>query len=74
MNKLILSLTVAAFAFVPALQAGEGKDCDKAKAACAEQAKLAAKECCSSQSACAAKAAFSKKIVRSPKGMELAKK
>ncbi len=70
MNKLILSLTVAAFAFVPALQAGE----DKAKGTCPDAAKVAAKECCPTQSACAAKAAFSKKIVRSPKGMELAKK
>ena len=50
MKKLTLSLTVAAFALVPALQAGENcaKACaDKAKgASCSEQAKSSCATAC----------------------------
>jgi hypothetical protein len=52
MKKLLLSLTLCAFAFVPALQAGDAaKPCDQAKAACAESAKAACAE--TAKAACA---------------------
>ena len=70
MKKLILSLTVAAFALVPALQAGENcaKACaDKAKgASCSEQAKSS---CCAS--ACAKSAALKKAAKPGSKGAML---
>ena len=51
MKKLILGLTIAAFASAASLQAGEGKDC---AAACDKTAKVAkAAECSKSASACA---------------------
>jgi len=51
MKKLIACLTLAAFAFTPVLQAGDGKTCDKTKASacCAEKAKACSSEkasCC----------------------------
>jgi hypothetical protein len=63
MKKLIFCLTIAAFASVASLQAGEGKDCaaacDKTKVAkaseCSKSAKAAecskASACCSSKKA-----------------------
>jgi hypothetical protein len=50
MKKLALALTLAAFAFVPALQAGEAKGTctDKEKSACAEKTKTA---CCAEKQA-----------------------
>ena len=51
MKKLIACLTLAAFALTPALQAGDGKTCDKAKTCSAEKAKACSAEkasCCSS--------------------------
>ena len=66
MKRLILSLTVAAFALVPALQAGEdcAKSCaDKAKgASCSDQAKS------SCASACAKSAALKKAAKPGSKG------
>jgi len=44
MKKLLLCSVLAAFASVTALQAGEAKPCDQAKASCSEQAKSS---CCS---------------------------
>lgn len=41
MKKLIVSLTLVAFALVPALQAGEGKDSAKNKTASADKTKTA---------------------------------
>ena len=38
MKKLILALTLAAFALAPSLPAGESKTCDKNKSGCAEKA------------------------------------
>lgn len=58
MKKIILSVTVAAFALMPALQAGEGKACDKDKAACADKAKAS----CTEKAACCPSA--SKKVVK----------
>lgn len=47
MKKLIVSLTLAAFAFIPALQAGDAKTCDGAKSACcADKAKTASSDGC----------------------------
>ena len=47
MKKLVVCLTLAAFAFIPALQAGDAKTCDSAKSACcAEKAKAAGDSCC----------------------------
>lgn len=59
MKKLIVCLTLAAFAFTPALQAGEGKAGDKSKAACSEakSACSAEKSGCSAQTASAGKSA-----------------
>jgi len=59
MKKLILGLTIAAFASVASLQAGEGKDC---AAACASTKVAKASECsktakaaeCSKATACCA--------------------
>ena len=46
MKKLIICLTLAAFAFIPASQAGE-KTCDGAKSACcSDKAKAAGDSCC----------------------------
>ena len=42
MKKLILAFTIAAFASVASLQAGESKDCAKA---CADKAKATAATC-----------------------------
>jgi hypothetical protein len=47
MKKLALCLTLAAFAFIPALQAGDAKTCDSAKSGCcADKAKTAGDACC----------------------------
>ena len=47
MKKLTVCLTLAAFAFIPALQAGDAKTCDGAKSACcSEKAKAAGDSCC----------------------------
>ena len=81
MKKLILSLTLAAFALSPTLFAGDAQQCPMAKAAgdkkacCAAQVKAgtcpnqAKKACC--QKGAQAKAA---KKAMSPKGAELALK
>ena len=54
MKKLIVSLTLVAFALVPAVQAGEGKDSAKSKTASADKAKTA--ECAdAAKLACAGK-------------------
>lgn len=51
MKKLIFCLTIAAFASVASLQAGEGKDCGK----CCTETKVAkASECSKSASSCCA--------------------
>ena len=55
MKKLVLGLTLAAFAAMPAL-AGEGKDCKDAKA-CTDT-KVAKATCC--ESACAKQAKLKK--------------
>lgn len=62
MKKLIFCLTIAAFASVASLQAGEGKDCAAACASktakaseCSKVAK--ASECSKSASACSSKKA-----------------
>jgi hypothetical protein len=47
MKKLTVCLTLAAFALIPALQAGEAKTCDQAKSACcADKAKTAGGDSC----------------------------
>ena len=47
MKKLVLCSTLAAFALIPALQAGEAKTCDQAKSACcSEKTKAAGDSCC----------------------------
>jgi len=46
MKRFILASIVAAFASVSAVQAGE--DCDKAKAACADKAKVVS-ACCTKE-------------------------
>jgi hypothetical protein len=47
MKKLIVCLTLAAFALIPASQAGDAKTCDSAKSACcSEKAKTAGDTCC----------------------------
>lgn len=78
MKKLILGLLVTSFAV--AVQAGEGKECkdkapcgDKAKATTTAQAKAA---CGVEKSACCneAKPTVAKKVLKSPKGAELASK
>jgi len=51
MKKLVLSLTVAAFALGSVLQAGEGQTPDQDKAACCEKQKA----CCAQKAACPAK-------------------
>src|SRR6188508_1926734 len=73
MNKFILSLTVAVFAFASAAQAGDGKACDTSKtsSSCSEAAKTVstAKSCSDSsktvstanKSACCATAKQAKK-------------
>ncbi len=68
MKKVIVSLTLAGFAFIPALQAGDAKTCDSAKSACcADKAKTAAAGSC-----CAAKKlAMIKKADPTSKGATL---
>jgi hypothetical protein len=68
MKKLILSLTVAAFALATAAQAGDPQECPFAKAAadkkacCADQAKTAGdKKACASEQANAGCPALAKK-------------
>ena len=47
MKKLIVCLTLAAFAFIPAVQAGGNKTCNSAKSSCcADQAKTASGSAC----------------------------
>jgi len=61
MKKVIFCLTIAAFASVASLQAGEGKDCSK----CCTETKVAkASECSKATSACCA----SKKADATAKG------
>jgi hypothetical protein len=70
MKKLLVCLTVAAFACVSAVQAGEAKSCDKA--ACADQAKAKASECASACATACSGAKVAKKNVRhSVKGATL---
>lgn len=81
MKKLIICLTVAAFALVPALQAGE--ECAKNKAACADKAKgtscsdKAKGASCSEEaksgcaSACAKSVALKKAVKAGTKGATL---
>ncbi|MCU0784607.1 MAG: hypothetical protein MUF81_11315 [Verrucomicrobia bacterium] len=57
MKRLILALTIVAFAV--AVQAGEGKGCCKNKAACADKDKAAC--AAKAESGCCAKAASSAK-------------
>ena len=55
MKKVIFCLTIAAFASVASLQAGEGKECT---AACGDKGKVAkATECSKSSACCGAKKA-----------------
>ena len=52
MKNLTLCLTLAAFAFIPALQADEAKTCDGAKSACcADKAKASGGTCCAKREA-----------------------
>jgi len=46
MKKLIVCLTLAAFALIPALQAGDAKTCDAKSACCSEKAKAASGDSC----------------------------
>ena len=48
MKKLIVCLTLAAFAFIPALQAGDAKTCDAKSSCCSEKAKTASTGACCS--------------------------
>ena len=68
MKKIILTLTIVAFAV--AVQAGEGQGCCKSKAACADKDKAAcaekAKAGCPAKAGCH-KAEAAKKVVMSPK-------
>jgi hypothetical protein len=72
MRKLIVCLSLAAFALVSAAQAGEG---EKAKAACTEQTKAACAEqakSCAASSCCAKEAKVAKKMkAPAPKGAML---
>jgi hypothetical protein len=54
MNKIIVCLALAALAWLPAAQAGEGKTTEKSKAARVEKTQLtsAAKSACAEKSAC----------------------
>ena len=61
MKKIMLSVTVAAFALVPALQADDAKAGNKDKAACADKAKAS---CAEKAACCPSKASASKKVVR----------
>jgi hypothetical protein len=61
MKKVIFCLTIAAFASVASLQAGEGKECSKA---CSDAKVAKATECSKSTSACCA----SKKANATAKG------
>jgi len=65
MKKLIFSLAVAAAAVITTAQAGDGKTCDKDKAACADKAKtsVSAKSTCAEKAACCAKEKVAKKVV-----------
>jgi hypothetical protein len=54
MKKLIFCLTIAAFASVASLQAGEGKDC---AAACDKTKVAKASECSKSSACCSSKKA-----------------
>jgi hypothetical protein len=55
MKKILLALTLTAFACVPALQAGEEKACDAAKSACNASA-------CSAKAASGPKCTLAKKL------------
>ncbi len=46
MKKLIVCLTLAAFAFIPAVQAGGDKTCNAKSSCCADQAKTASGSAC----------------------------
>ena len=71
MKKILLTVTLAAFAFVTALQAGENK---KSEQAC-DAAKAKGTSCCDkAKSACCEKEVDAKKLALSPKRAELAKK
>ena len=64
MKKLIVCLAVAVLAFAPAMQAGEAKTCDAAKAACPDKAKL------TSASTAKAACADSAKVVSATKAKD----
>jgi hypothetical protein len=81
MKKLILTLTIAAFASVSAVQAGDAKTCDTSKTSgsCSASAKhtvSASKSSCSAgQTACCATAKQAKKSTpATAKGAYLAQK
>ena len=61
MKKIILSVTVAAFALVPALQADDAKACNKDKAACADKAKAG---CAEKAACCAGKTSAARKVAK----------
>jgi hypothetical protein len=69
MKKIILTLTIVAFAV--AVQAAEGQGCCKSKAACTDKDKAAcaekAKVGCPAKAGCPFKAEAAKKVVMSPK-------
>jgi hypothetical protein len=70
MKKLMLSLTLVAFALAPALQAGEGKESTKNKSACCAEAKSDCASACAT--ACSAKkTTVTKKVDHSLKGATL---
>jgi hypothetical protein len=79
MKKLILALTLVAFALMPAAQAGESKSSAKNKAACSDKtkadcsAKTVSVSSCGEKSACCAKEKTAQKKVLSPKAASLAK-
>jgi hypothetical protein len=65
MKKLILCLTVSAFALVSSLQAADGKAPAADKATSANKAKATASGCCSESGCC--KGGCSKPVLMSPK-------
>ena len=69
MKKLVLCLTLAAFASAPALIADDSKTCDQAKGAscCSEKAKATA----STGACCSAKKVASKRADATSKGATL---
>ncbi len=79
MKKLMLCLVVAAFAMASALHAGDAKTSNKTKAASPASAKVSSsdkdKAACSTKSGCCCdkEKSAQTKIVRSPKGADLAK-